>query len=35
MKQSNVRIIGIPEGVQKNRGLEEIFEHIVAETSLI
>ena len=31
MKCSNVRIIGIPEGVEKNRGLEEIFEQIVAE----
>ena len=31
MKHSNVRIIGIPEGVEKNRGLEEIFEQIVAE----
>ena len=31
MKWSNVRIIGIPEGVEKNRGLEEIFEQIVAE----
>ena len=31
MKRSNVRIIGIPEGVEKNRGLEEIFEQIVAE----
>ena len=31
MKRSNVRIIGIPEGVEENRGLEEIFEHIVAE----
>ena len=27
---SNVRIIGIPEGVEKERGLEEIFEQIVA-----
>ena len=35
MKCSNVRIIGIPEGVEKNRGLEEIFEEIVAENSLI
>ena len=35
MKRSNVRIIGIPEGVEKNRCLEEIFEQIVAETSLI
>ena len=31
MKCSNVRIIGIPKGVEKNRGLEEIFEQIVAE----
>ena len=35
MKRSNCRIIGIPEGVEKNRGLEEIFEQIVAENSLI
>ena len=31
MKCSNVRIIGIPEGVERNRGLEEIFEQILAE----
>ena len=31
MKCSNVRIIGIPEGVEKNRGLEEIFEQIAVE----
>ena len=31
MKCSNVRIISIPEGVEKNRGLEEIFEEIVAK----
>ena len=31
MKRSNVRIISIPEGVEKERGLEEIFEQIVAE----
>ena len=31
MKHSNVRIISISEGVEKNRGLEEIFEQIVAE----
>ena len=30
MKRSNVRITGIPEGMEKNRGLEEIFEQIVA-----
>ena len=35
MKRSNIRIIGIPEGVEKERGLEEIFEQIVAENSLI
>ena len=31
MKRINVRIIGIPKGVEKNRGQEEIFEQIVAE----
>ena len=31
MKCSNVRIISIPEGVEKERGLEEILEQIVAE----
>ena len=31
MKCSNIRIIGIPEGVEKERGLEDIFEQIVAE----
>ena len=31
MKHSSVRIIGIPEGVEKESGLEEIFEQIVAE----
>ena len=31
MKRSNVRIIGIPKGEEKNRGLEEIFDQIVAE----
>ena len=31
MKHSNVRIIGIPKGEEKNRGLKEIFEQIVAE----
>ena len=31
MKRSNVRIIGIPKEVEKERGLEEIFEQIVAE----
>ena len=30
MKHSNVRIIGIPKGVEKERGLKEIFEQIVA-----
>ena len=31
MKRSNVRITGIPEGVEKERGLEETFEQIVPE----
>ena len=31
MKRFNVRIIGIPKGVEKNRGLEKIFKQIVAE----
>ena len=30
MKHSNVRIISIPKGVEKKRGLEEIFEQIVS-----
>ena len=31
MKRSNVRIISIPKGVEKERGLDEIFEQTVAE----
>ena len=31
MKHSNVRIISIPGAVEKERGLEEIFEQIIAE----
>ena len=31
MKRSNVRIISITEWVEKERGLEEIFEQIIAE----
>ena len=31
MKHYNVRIISIPEGVEKERGLEEIFGQIVGE----
>ena len=31
MKRSQVGLIGIPEGEEKERGLEEIFEQIVAE----
>ena len=34
MKHSNVRIIGIPEGVEKKRAIEEIFVQIVAENFL-
>ena len=31
VKRSNFRIIGIPDGVEKNRGLKEIGEQTVAE----
>ena len=31
MKYSNIRIITIPEGVQRERGIEDIFEQIIAE----
>ena len=31
MQRSNVRIIGIPKRVEKEKGLKEIFEQIVAE----
>ena len=31
MKRSNVRIRGIPKGVEKERGLQETFEQIVPE----
>ena len=31
MKHCNIKIIGIPEGVEKERGLEDIFEQIIAE----
>ena len=34
MKRSSVRITGIPEEVEKERGLEEIFEQTVAENFL-
>ena len=35
MKRFNVRIIGIPKGVEKEKCLEEIFEQIYLRTSLI
>ena len=31
MKYSNIRIIRIPEGVERERGIEDIFEQIIAE----
>ena len=31
MKRSNVKTISIPKEVEKNRGLEEIFEQIIDE----
>jgi len=33
MRRSNVRIIGIPEGVERERRLEGIFEQMIAENS--
>ena len=30
IKQANLRIIGIPEGVEKDKGMENIFEEIIA-----
>ena len=29
IKQANLRIIGIPEGVEKDKGMENIFEEII------
>ena len=29
VKQANLRIIGIPEGVEKDKGMENIFEEII------
>ena len=29
-KWANLRIIGIPEGVEKDKGMENIFEEIIA-----
>ena len=31
IKQANLCIIGIPEGVEKDKGMENIFEEIMAE----
>ena len=31
IKQANLRIIGIPEGVEKDKGMENIFEEIITE----
>ena len=30
IKRANLRIIGIPEGVEKDKGMENIFEEIIA-----
>ena len=32
IKWANLRIIGIPEGVEKDKGMENIFEENMAET---
>ena len=34
-KHTNIRIIGVPEGEEKKKGTEKIFEEIIVETSLI
>ena len=31
IKQSNLCIVGIPEGEEKEKGIENIFEKIIAE----
>ena len=31
IKQANLHIIGIPEGAEKEKGIENIFEEIMAE----
>ena len=33
IKRANIRIIGIPEGKEKERGIENIFEEIMAENT--
>ena len=34
IKHSNIRIIGVPEGEEREKGPEKIFEEIVVKTSL-
>ena len=34
IKCTNIRIIGVPEGEEREKGPEEIFEEIIVETSL-
>ena len=33
MQRSNIRIIGIPEGEEKEQGIENLFEKIMMENS--
>ena len=35
IKCTNIQIIGVPEEEQKKKGIEKIFEEIIAENSLI
>ena len=35
IKRTNIRIIPVPEGEEKKKGTEKIFEDIILETSLI
>ena len=35
IKRTNIRVIGVPEGEEKKKGTEKIFEEIIVETFLI
>ena len=34
VKHTNIRIIGVPEGEEREKGTEKIFKEIIAKTSL-
>ena len=33
LRRKNLRLIGVPEGTERDRGPESVFEQIIAETS--